>query len=85
MAILQIDRWASKCLNCDRGADPREKFHTTALGYGIDSDDRGCGAEFTEVTSSYISPVMKEHIEDMRPDLLFVDYLEVVEEKKHGA
>lgn len=67
---LIINRFESRCGNCHKGADPREKSHETQLGYGK-HDPKGCGAEWRFVTSDYTD--MEQGVSAMRPDLEWYD------------
>lgn len=76
-AVLQIGTTSSSCSACNRGADPYEKTHETALGYFessiLDNPDaperKGCGARYVKVASLYMGLYMEENIKRMRPDL----------------
>lgn len=75
MVTLFINRYDSECGACLDGADPYEKAHITRLGWVAASSPegsplrRGCGAEFTQLSSQYGGDDMKRAVMAMRPDL----------------
>jgi hypothetical protein len=73
MAILIINKWDSRCDNCNQSADPWEDNHDTVLGY---TPGEGCHVLFTEVSSDYVGGGVEETTRRMRPDLIFIDPLD---------
>lgn len=71
MVTLYINKSESRCGGCDKGADPYEESHITLLGWhAINDKMKGCGAEYTDVSSDYFGfPGLDEEIQKMRPDL----------------
>ena len=73
-STLIINTWDSRCQNCGRNCDPYEKSHLRNLGY---SDEirklPGCGIEWTHVTSFYTGRSFEERVQQMRPDLVYID------------
>lgn len=76
MTALYINKSESRCGQCNGGADPYEESHITLLGWRATNDKmKGCGAQFTSVSSDYIGfPGLKESIIAMRPDLPYEGY-----------
>lgn len=74
MTTLYINKSESRCGACDGGADPDEESHITLLGWRAVNDNmKGCGAEFTELSTDYVGfPGLEEAIKEMRPDLPYV-------------
>ena len=74
MTTLYINKSESRCGACDGGADPYEESHITLLGWRAVNDKmKGCGAEFTDLSSDYVGmPNLVESIKAMRPDLPYV-------------
>ena len=74
MATLFIDKSDSTCGACGKGADPYEESHITLMGCSAVNDNmKGCGAEFTNVSSHYnFLGGLEDRIEEMRPDLPFL-------------
>lgn len=75
MVTLYINKSESRCGGCNRGADPYEESHITLLGWAAVNDKmKGCGAEFTDLSTDYVNfPGLLEAIRDMRPDLPFIE------------
>jgi len=73
MVTLYINKSDSRCGACNGGADPGEESHITLLGWrAINDKMKGCGAEFTDVSTDYINfPGLEDAIKEMRPDLPF--------------
>lgn len=71
MVTLYINKSESRCGGCSKGCDPHELSHETLLGWFATNDKmKGCGAEYTDVSSDYINfPGLAEAIKEMRPDL----------------
>lgn len=67
--LLIINRSASECAECCKGADPHEEQHDTVLSWSRNPPP-GCGARWTHVTSMYMG--QDEVTAAMRPDLVFV-------------
>jgi hypothetical protein len=67
MATLFIDRNASYCGACQRGADPKEESHETVLSWS--GPEKGCGVLYTEVASHYVGGGIEDRVREMRPDL----------------
>jgi len=76
MAVLYINKSESRCGDCNRGCDPYEESHITALGWYVWNDKiKGCGAEFTEVSSDYVGMAeLVLSIKEMRPDLPYTGW-----------
>jgi hypothetical protein len=72
---LFIDRSSSECGNCDHGAFPEEKTHSTRAGWEWGEDkgrNMGCDVEWEYVSTHYMGmPDLIEAIKRMRPDLEF--------------
>jgi hypothetical protein len=69
MAVLYINRFDSRCGNCNKSASPYENSHLSILGY---TPGPGCGAVFTEVASDYFG--MQDAVTRIRPDLPWVGW-----------
>lgn len=80
MATLFINLTDSKCGACEGGADPYEKAHITRLGWAAANapegspEKRGCGAEFTSLSSNYMGLDIEQGAKEMRPDLPWVEW-----------
>ena len=74
MTVLYINKSESRCGACDKGCDPYEESHITLLGWHATNDKmKGCGAEYTAVSTDYIGfPGLIDAIKEMRPDLPFL-------------
>lgn len=77
MHPLIIGRSNSRCGTCGKGADPYQKFHVSVLQYSPDWVE-GCGAKWDVVTSDYSGEEMRQAVVDMRPDLPFIQYSELM-------
>ena len=62
----------SSCNACGKSCDPRERKHTTRLGSS--SERKGCGIEFTHISTRSSHPRMKSGAKALRPDLEFVEF-----------
>ena len=71
-AILEIDRWQSRCSACGHAADPDEVQHLHVIGWG--GTTLGCGAEFVAMRATYRdgTGTEREQCQALRPDLPYV-------------
>ena len=74
MATLYINKSESRCGACNKGADPYEESHITLVGWAAVNDKmKGCGAEFTDLSTDYVNfPGLQDAIREMRPDLPYI-------------
>lgn len=79
---LVIDRTSSHCANCGGDADPSEKAHIHKIGY---TPGEGCGITWTKVSSSYIGQNQRESVQEMRPDLEWVDQYPDFPDNEHSG
>lgn len=80
MKILIINRSNSKCGSCHRPADYGEKCHQAPMGW---QQETGCGVEYTHVTTAYAGGGIEERVQQLRPDLEWIDWVDVVEQGAH--
>lgn len=73
VTILFINRADSKCSVCKAGADPRESAHKRRLGYGTEPGARGCGREWTHLSSDYVGGDSALAAQRMQPRLTWLD------------
>lgn len=75
MVTLYINKSESRCGGCGKGADPYEESHITLVGWAAVNDKmKGCGADYTDVSSDYrYFPGLAEAIQAMRPDLPYIE------------
>lgn len=77
-AVVCINTFDSYCRSCGIACNPMEKTHKTNLGYFQgDHDKPGCGIKYLGVTSDYDMRPMKEGARQMRPDLKWVEVLDI--------
>jgi hypothetical protein len=63
----------SECNACGEGCEPFETKHITRLpGYSGTTGGRGCGIEFTHITTPSSLEQSKEAARALRPDLEFI-------------
>lgn len=74
MSTLYINKSDSRCGACNKGCDPYEESHITLLGWFATNDNmKGCGVEFTSVSTDYQNwEGLDEAIKLMRPDLPYI-------------
>lgn len=65
MTKLLMDRFASKCENCGKGADPSETGHYTVIAY-INGGTPGCGEMWTSWVFPYV--ITKEWLDKIYHD-----------------
>jgi hypothetical protein len=70
MAVLIINRSDSRCSECGKAADLREKNHDTELGWG--EQRKGCGAGFEATATEYDGLSIQQAIVELRQDLPFI-------------
>jgi hypothetical protein len=75
MNILLIDRWQSYCGICGWEASMYDEAHTTLLGFGSQNGSPGCGVRWTHVASKSYYPGADNRVQELRPDLIYVDIL----------
>lgn len=78
MNTLIIGSWSSRCGSCGKDADPHHLTHDVILGYGSQNGQPGCMVRWDSVTSEYDNPNNIAAVKAMRPDLRYVDYMEVL-------
>jgi hypothetical protein len=64
----------SVCNACGGGCDPSEKTHITQLAGYSGTPGRGCGIEFTHISTPSSLAKSKDATRALRPDLEFVEY-----------
>lgn len=73
MVTLYINKSESRCGGCNHGADPYEESHITLVGwYAVNDKMKGCGAEFTSLSSDYNTSLLGKRVQEMRPDLPYL-------------
>lgn len=78
-ATLMIDGSYSQCNNCGRDCNPHAKRHIKNLGWHKPTRQLpGCGIQWTHVASTLSGPDSEAAVREMRPDLEFIDWPEVV-------
>jgi hypothetical protein len=75
VATVIVSAFNSVCNACGGGCDPFEKTHTTRLGYGKRRGRRrGCGIEFTHISTPSSLPQSLSAARRMRRDLVYIDF-----------
>ncbi len=63
----------SRCNACGGGCDPLEKKHITRLAGYSGTLGKGCGIEFTHISTPSSVAQMKDAARALRPDLEFIE------------
>lgn len=82
--VLVIGRDSSRCGKCSENAIPEEIFHHTAPTH--DAVLKGCGVQWTHMTSNYVGDGIPLLCKRLRPDLVWTDPASIVpsQGRQHG-